>query len=468
MKQTLCLFLFSLLASAVIAQVNINWTDPIDVAPSSFGNDYPRIVLNGDNIPLITWGGNNKVYFSKMAMTGFTDPLKLNNDTTNAYVASWTGPDLAARNDTIYASFMHQEWGEKTYLIRSFDNGDSFSEPVLIENYPDSTSRFPTVTIDQAGHPLVGIMKMAHNESNPHYVIRKSLDHGVSFTEESNAGGWSGAESIACDCCPASLKASDENVVLIYRDNLNNIRDIYASVSSDYGATFPQGFAVDNNEWQIFGCPSSGPDAVIIGDTLYSVFLSKNRCYLSRSSISDGTLISIDTLGASNTSGTQNYPRIDNYNNQVAISWRENSSGTKLFLSYTDDITNGLPFLQDTVFTSSLSSGDLVLGEDGIHIALEDINNGTVKYMKGTFGTTPVRTIENYSISLYPNPTSDYITIKGYEQFDKLNLYTLDGKLISSGTAVELINVSMLESGSYILELIDADKKSIKSVFVKN
>jgi hypothetical protein len=468
MKSTICLFLFSFMIAALPAQVNINWSTPVDVAPSSFGKDYPRIVLGGNDEPVITWGRNNSIYFSKLEASGFTDPLKLNNDTTGAYVASWTGADIASRNDTIYACFMDEEWDEKTYIIRSFDNGESFSVPALIENYPDSASRFPSVTIDPAGNPLVAIMKMSHNEQDPHYVVRRSFDHGSTFTEEVNIGGWSGPNSMACDCCPASIKASGETVVVFYRDNLNNLRDIWATVSTDSGATFSEGFAVDDNQWVVFSCPSSGPDGVIIGDSLYSVFLSDGYCYLSKSSLSDGALASVIPLGELPQTSSQNFPRIDHYNNQVVISWRENSGGTKLYLSYTDDITAGTAFIQDTVYLSSVSSADLAIGEDGIHIALASSGDGTVKYIHGTFSTTSTENIYQNKVFVFPNPSSDFIKIKGHEFFESYNLYGANGQLILSGNATETIDISRLEVGNYVLELLDANEIGLNKVVVKN
>ena len=467
MKQIYCIFILTLFISTLQAQFIFDWSDPIDVAPSSFGNDYPRVVLDGNNMPLVTWGGSNKVYFSKMTSSGFTEALKLNNDTTNAYVANWTGPDIASRNDTIYACFMHQNWGKKTYLISSFDNGSTFSDPMLIENYPDSTSRFPTVAIDRKGNPIVAIMKMTSAGHHPQYVVRRSFDYGQSFTEESAVGGWSGPDTEACDCCPASIKVKDEKVSVFYRDNLNNIRDIYASVSSDYGATFPQGFAVDDNQWQIFGCPSTGPDGIIIGDTLYTVFFSKDYCYLSKSSVSDGSLVSISIVGDSPESDTQNFPRIDNFNNEVAISWRANSQGTKIFLAYFKDITNGTPFIQDTIYASSCSSADIAIGENGLHVVVEAIGDGTVKYLSGTLTTTPILTIQPKDIIIYPNPSSDYIIVEGYNQFDTFTIFGIEGKLNLSGKAVERINITSLLSGSYYIELSNKGQ-SIKKLFVKN
>jgi hypothetical protein len=460
---TLSIVLFSVLL--IQAQDKLIWTDPIDIAPKTFGNDYPRVVDNNGN-PVVTWGGNDRVWFSRLNGSVFTDPIQVNNDTTNAFVASWTGPDLDCRNDTIYACFMHRDWGRKSYVVRSYDGGQSFSAPLLVENYPDSASRFPTVTIDQKGNPLVAIMKMDLNGRHPHYVVRKSYDQGDSFVEEENVGGWSGQDSEACDCCPASIKATEENVAVLYRDNLDNIRDIYATVSTDYGETFDNGFAVDDNFWQIFSCPSSGPDGVIIGDTIYSVFFSRKYCYLSRSSISEGELISMNKLGALSQNGTQNFPRIDNYGNQVAITWREFANGNKIFIAYSNDITSGKTFLYDTVYFQTCSTADVAIGESGIHVVVEDLSDGTVKYMKGSLLTSGNTNVEIEDAGIYPNPASNRLMLEDHDRYEFFEIFTSDGRCIMSGNSRNVIDISSLNSAFYLIAL-HTEEKTIKKIFLK-
>jgi hypothetical protein len=63
-------------------------------------------------------------------------------------------------------------------------------------------------------------------------------------------------------------------VVMPYRDNDNNIRDTWVGVSNDGGASFTSGMDVDQQDWLIMACPSSGPDAFIIGDNIYSTYMS--------------------------------------------------------------------------------------------------------------------------------------------------------------------------------------------------
>jgi hypothetical protein len=70
-----------------------------------------------------------------------------------------------------------------------------------------------------------------------------------------------------------------------------------------------------SNNWQVFSCSASGPDGVIVGDSLYAVYMSgangNTRVYFSASSIlntSGG--FGNEITGAFPGLGVQNYPRI--------------------------------------------------------------------------------------------------------------------------------------------------------------
>lgn len=467
MRYTLLFQLVFLSYFSSIAQEQFFWTDPIEVASSSFGRSYPRIELNGNNQPLITWGHQGNIYFSKMESGIFTNPIQLNNDTTIAYTANWTGADIAARNDSIYVGFMHQSWGGKTYLVRSFDNGNSFSTPTRLESYSNYSSRFPSLTIDQTGQPVAAIMKMESNGHNPQYVIRRSTDYGATFSLENDASGWSGGASEACDCCPAALFSQEENIALLYRDNLNNIRDIWAGISNDNGNSIDSGFAVDNNGWQITSCPASGPDGAIVGDFIYAVFLSGNQVYLSKTNIYTGEIEYVNNLSEGSPTTSKNFPRISAYENEVAICWRENYLGSKLQVAYTSDITNNEPFQVDTVLTEVFHAADIKLGPTGIHLAIESSSTNTVKYMFGNLSPVSFESIKNQKILVYPNPAEHFLFVSNSQQIRYLEIYDLSGKYISKKKASSQIDISNLGSGFYILKCILKDGNTYSFRFNK-
>jgi hypothetical protein len=74
---------------------------------------------------------------------------------------------------------------------------------------------------------------------------------------------------------------------------------------------------------------------------------------------------------------------------------------------------------------------------------------------------------EMISVSIYPNPVQDWMVIQSPAKFDNYSIYSTDGKLILDGKlangAQQMVDVSSLKSGSYLIQL-----NSIAGVSVKN
>jgi hypothetical protein len=71
-------------------------------------------------------------------------------------------------------------------------------------------------------------------------------------------------------------------------------------------------------------------------------------------------------------------------------------------------------------------------------------------------------------INIYPNPATDFITIKSSEKVDEIHLFDYTGKLILTKTPTEqkeIINTNNLSQGSYIL-LIKSEKGEIKEKLI--
>ena len=453
-RLTIIILILLVSVNDLLAQSEIFWMESLDVAVLSFGNKYPRISLDGNEDPVISWGNEGKVYFSRKNESVFTEPLLLNVDNILAYTANWTGPDIIARNDTVYVCYMDQDWNGGTYLAKSFDGGTSFYTPVPIESYNGYSSRFPTIMIDKQGNPLAAVMKMETNGHKPNYVLRYSTDYGNSFSEETEVSGWSGINSEACDCCPASIFGSNDKIAILYRDNLDNVRDVWAGVSYDGGISFDNGFQVDNNSWQLSSCPASGPDGVIVDNYIYAVFLSGNSVYLSRTNIMNGQIESIEKLGETGSIDPQNFPRISSYNNQVAISWREYNLGYKLKLVYFEDIINSDSYILETVPVDFFYSADISLGSNGIHLAIESTSSATVKYIHGSFSPSSVKNSTDISIKLSPNPVKNILNIKNYQQIELVSLYDINGHKVLQKKGSEKIDISGFENGYYIVHFI--------------
>ncbi|MGV3558607.1 sialidase family protein [Larkinella arboricola] len=79
----------------------------------------------------------------------------------------------------------------------------------------------------------------------------------------SNGDGFEAEKVIdpfVCDCCPISLLVDASGTLnMYYRENQENIRDIFKISSKDNGKTFSQGQPLYKDNWQVKACPHSGP-----------------------------------------------------------------------------------------------------------------------------------------------------------------------------------------------------------------
>ena len=477
----LCIFFHQF----AFAQGGISWSVPVAVASASFGNLHPRISVDAAGDPLVIWGNNssNKVYFSRWENGNFTPPVALNPASIPVFTASWASPDLAASGDTVYVVYKHTpEDVNHIYLVHSYNGGANFSAPQRVDYIADSLSRFPAVSTDADGNPLVAFMKFGPGFSNARYVVARSADHGQSFLSDVPASGFSGGD--VCDCCPATLTSTGNSVALLYRDNLNNLRNSWAGVSQDGGATFPSGIQVDKTNWIINACPSSGPDGVLVGDSLYAVFMSaasgKTRCYFSKSALSDQQIASTQAL-TGNFAGLsqQNYPRIASSDSTVAIAWKQAVDGVgQVGLFFTKNIFAGLPPAYEIVTTENIANVDLALHKGALYLVWENEQTGTVEFRKGTYSTTSLPEPQPVSnqLHLYPNPLTDApLTVQVDMELNEPVLYTIKnslGALIMQNTArleagfLQIEPMPELAAGMYYL-LVRAADSTYMAKFVK-
>ncbi|VXC42625.1 conserved hypothetical protein [Flavobacterium sp. 9AF] len=72
--------------------------------------------------------------------------------------------------------------------------------------------------------------------------------------------------------------------------------------------------------------------------------------------------------------------------------------------------------------------------------------------------------IDNPKIKIYPNPSSDIIKIESVYQFEKYNIYDIQGKLVENNKLTNNeINISSLTNGEYFLQLDKTSQKFIKN-----
>ena len=474
--------LFLIVSSFQVFSQTITWGAPISVYSGSGSNLHPRISLNRGGDPYVLWGKTDtRAYFSKWNGTGFTIPVTASGALT-VFAQSWAGPEMAAFGDTVYVSMQVTPEcvsSAYAYLAHSYNGGATFSAPVRMDNIDTSVSRFATVTTTSTGNPLVAFMKFNASCGVPHYAAARSNDYGVTFSTDVLASGVTGQ---VCECCPATIISSGSNTaIMLYRNNLSNIRDMWAGISTDGGMTFPNTMSVDTTNWFISSCPASGPDGFVIGDTIYSVFMSQASgtalVHLSRSSMSAATTLGSRITGMFSGLLSQNYPRIANAGNAATVVWLQNTSaGKSIVFSHTNNISTG--FSGYTTVTGATGTGimnaDVAMTPGVIHIVWEDDNTGKVMYVKGTYAvTTSIDVMVNKeAIDVYPNPATNEFIVSLGKVNTISNCYLTD----NAGRTIEIIptikngkaifSLNGIAKGGYYFILNDSSNKHFYSKLI--
>ena len=483
MKSFYSSLIFIFLSTLVSAQSGITWDMGMNVAVNTYDNLRPRITTDGNGNPIVIWGrsSDESVFIARWNGTAFTMPVKVNPTSLTVATANWMGSEIASKGDTVYVTMKETPEGDitsKSFITRSVDGGMNFNTPVMLDNFPDSLSRFPTVTTDATGNPIVGYMKFNSTFGDARWVVAKSTDLGNTFSTDVKASGWSSMTAEVCDCCPGAIVCDANNVAMLYRDNNANIRDTWCGISTDGGNSFSSGMSLDQNNWMLMMCPSSGPDGVIIGDTLYSTYMNgvsgNSKVYFSKASVSSGQNVTSQNITGTITGlSQQNYPRMAHEGNAVAVAWKQIVNGfTQLVLKFTSDITNGLPATYDTVDLDFVTNMDVAMANGKLFVVWEDDGSGTVKFRSGTYSVPgSIKVVsENAEINLYPNPAENQLAVSSMLLAGStLSIFDLAGreiKIVFAENNSVNIDVHDLADGIYFLKSTDGNQQPQISKFI--
>ncbi|MEJ6777760.1 MAG: hypothetical protein QNK85_10660 [Crocinitomicaceae bacterium] len=440
MREIIYTSLMIVLPLLAFAQQGVIWEPEVTVADGdTFGYIRPRLSLVND-LPIIMLGkgGDGEIFIAKGNGTSFNVPISVLPNGMQTYMASWTGPDIASKGNNVVVVFKAQPIGTgNIYAVRSINGGDTFSDTIRVDNFNQGETWMPALDMDDNGNPHVTYMVLDAGGGNEGIAIASSTDGGATYQAQQVVTDTS--PGVACDCCPPEIIVKGEYQLALFRNNEVNIRDTWGSLSTDNGASFNSNQNLDELGWMISSCPSTGPHGLIISDSAYVVSASKAegkyRVYLSTTGLSEGlNLSSVQIMNepTSSIGDSQNFPRISGSGDTLIVVWEERELGnTNILCAVTTD--GNAQTLGS--FKSKVNSGqtgfqgkpDVIFKNGFIHVVYQDLADGNVIYRKGTISdVTDINEINGTVVSIYPNPTSQLVTINGIKK-----------KLVSSIIAIE-------------------------------
>ncbi len=419
--KTAILVLALIISAQVFAQSVIFWEPEIAVSDGfTYGNFRPRATVVDGDVPVVIYGksGSDNLFISRWNGSGFDAPVAILPNGTSAYLADWTGPDIASKGDTVIAVFkLNPMESGNIYSVRSVDGGVTFSDTIRVNSDETGNPWLPSMSIDQDGNPVVAHMTHDGAWTDPRYVIVNSVDAGVTYTNQMEIINVSGE---ACDCCPAEMIVDNQRHLLLFRNNDGNIRDIHGVLSLDGGSTYPFQENLDQLNWSIAGCPATGPHGVFIGDELITAYTSGAegafKVYLSSSNVSSALTYNSRTpmAPAQLASDTQNYPRISTSNDTTVMVWAERETGnTEIFYSLALTAANAVDSLtgnkwKANITTTGVQTTPEIIYKNGfVHLFYSDKFSGDVIYRRGVINSLLSVSELTKEDAIFPNPSSD-------------------------------------------------------------
>ncbi len=475
-----------LFVSFGISSQVLYWSNEIFVNANQYSNMHPRIALTSGNIPVVLWGGGNStepLYVSRWNGTMFGMPVVVTPANVDPFIDNWAGPSIAANGNDVFIVFkMQPEMMSYIYSRKSSDGGLNWLDTVRVDGMQGPTTRFPTIAVSPNGNPLIMFMEFNASWQMPEYVVTNSPDGGATWPMAINISNVGSSE--VCDCCPAGLISEGNRQIGGWRRNNNNLRDMWIGKSTDAGVSFPTGGDVDNGNWIVSLCPSTGPELFIRNDSLITVWMSQTAG-VARIQISsyhlNTDMIGFNTQLAPNfpSMTTQNYAQIAGNLDTMGVVWQQQDMSGNIESFFTYSTTGASGMVNNEMALNNNSSGeqrnpDIAYSAGKFHMVFQDNSTNRVVYKTASFYNVGDEELENSdpNISLFPNPAQNNVTVffNGGNNAT-LNLLDLSGKQVihitDIGSGKVKLDLSNIAKGVYFVEVVkDNRKKEVKKLVV--
>jgi hypothetical protein len=266
-----------LIAFLVLNNTNLVFGSPgADVKLSPEGSQ-PNIIIDNNQTVKITYGWEDKVYFSFSNNQGktFTKP-EVVGEIKDLQLAMTRSVQIAAgEKSTLIAATTKQ--GE----IFSFhkENGKGWSGPVKINDMPGVAAEgFVTIT-NHKDNTFVAAWNDLRNKKGNELFGSVSKDGGKTWSK--NYLIYKSPDGTVCECCKPSI-TSDNNghLYLMFRNWINGSRDIYLASSAD-GKTFTNPQKQGTGNWKLQGCPMDGGSISVNGNKVKTLWQREGSLFYS-------------------------------------------------------------------------------------------------------------------------------------------------------------------------------------------
>lgn len=385
-------------------------------------NQRPRIAFTADGTAHLIWAagtfGHEVVVHASAPEGGrFGSATLISPDRGGVEASRGSGPTLRASG--LYLAAGWEDGGSPDrgiWVNRSSSRGNSWEIPRRTDPGGSDPRVFQAVGLFPEGRLAQSWMAFDPDWTDPLYVWAGEDESG-GFRPPVAAAGITEGE--ACDCCYNDQIVLDDGqtVLVAFRNNNANLREVHVVRSTDGGATFPEDHPIDSSGWIIPGCPSTGPHLAAFGNDVMATWQTQvNGAAQIRSARSlDGgatwnPMTQVDDFGGSRY---LNFPQVAVRGTRAVIVWEGMGPDRRRGIFAAASVDAGLTWgpsvrVTDNTDSSNLyqPTADFAPGGE-LAVAWRDFRLGSAQifHSTGRFACDLEVDLSDYPVSVPPGET---------------------------------------------------------------
>jgi len=242
----------------------------------------PRLAGGGGQPLVLSWMEPDEtgttLWYSTFVDEAWSGPRAVVSG-KNMFVNWADMPAVTALSEDHWVAHWLEMAGPLTYsyhvvMAQSFDGGLSWSEPVK-PHTDDTPTEHGFVSVYPIDGKVAAIWldgRKTGNDSGDPATSGMTL-RGAVIDADNALHHEQEIDDLICDCCQTDVAVTDAGPVTVYRDRtVDEIRDIYVARLID--GRWQPGVPLNNDNWQIAGCPVNGPAITARGAELAAAWFS--------------------------------------------------------------------------------------------------------------------------------------------------------------------------------------------------
>ena len=243
----------------------------------------PRASTGPDGTVVLSWmepdESGSTLWYSELTEDGW-QPSKTVVTGVDMFVNWADMPSVMALTETHWVAHWLEMAGNTTYayhvvVSQSFDRGGTWSE--TIKPHTDGTpTEHGFVSLYPQDGKVAAIWldgRKTGNEQAADPTASGMTLRSAVIDADGKLHHEQLIDELICDCCQTDVAVAQSGPVAVYRDRtVDEIRDI--SVSRNVERVWTPGVVLNNDNWQIAGCPVNGPAIDARGDRVAAAWFS--------------------------------------------------------------------------------------------------------------------------------------------------------------------------------------------------